>query len=101
MNFPMKRSKTYLLKKSPRKTKKYQLVGSGVNIHFGAKGYQDYTTHHDDQRKERYIKRHSNEDWTKINAGSLSRYILWNKKTLTASVKDFEKRFGVKVKIVK
>jgi hypothetical protein len=37
-----------------------------------------------------------NENWDKPDTpGALSRYILWNKKTLRASIRDFKKRFGV------
>ena len=51
-------------------------------IHFGATGYQDYTTHHDDERKQRYIQIHkSRENWNDpMTAGSLSYYVLWTRK---------------------
>ena len=64
---------------------------------FGAKGYDDYTIHKDDKRKERYMNRHKkNEDWNDYTtAGSLSRFILWNKKTIGESVNDYIKRFGL------
>lgn len=66
-------------------------------VHFGAKGYDDYTTHKDEKRKELYIKRHEkNENWNNpITPGSLSRWILWNLPTLEASIKDFKKRFSL------
>lgn len=63
---------------------------------FGQKGYSDYTKHKDPLRKERYIARHKrmHEDWNDpTRAGTLSRYILWNKKTFKASLKDYRKRF--------
>lgn len=66
---------------------------------FGAKGYEDYTTHHDNERKERYINRHRDkEDWNNpFTAGSLSRWILWNKKDLHKSIKDYTKIFDFKL----
>lgn len=69
--------------------------------HFGAKGMSDYTIHKDDARKKRYLARHDDkktkEDWSKfMTAGSLSRYILWNKKTFEESLKDYKKRFKLK-----
>ena len=66
--------------------------------HFGAKGMSDYTIHKDKKRKERYMKRHKvNENWNDpTTAGSLSRYILWNKPTLKASIEDYRKRFKIK-----
>ena len=66
-------------------------------VHFGAKGMSDYTKHKDDERKERYLDRHrANENWNSpTTAGALSRWILWNKKTLRASIEDFKKRFNL------
>jgi hypothetical protein len=65
---------------------------------FGADGYSDYTQHKDKNRKERYIERHKkNENWSDpTTAGALSRYILWNKPTITESKKDFKKKFNLK-----
>lgn len=61
---------------------------------FGDNRYEDYTIHNDDKRKANYISRHKKrENWNKINKGSLSRWILWNKKTKKASISDFKKRF--------
>jgi hypothetical protein len=57
-------------------------------LHFGAKGYSDFLIHKDDKRKELYIARHKkNEDWSKINPGSLSRYILWEFVDLDKAIK--------------
>ena len=66
--------------------------------HFGAAGMSDYPTHKDKARKNRYLDRHKqNENWENYkSAGSLSRYILWNKETLTASIADYKKRFKLK-----
>ena len=67
-------------------------------LHFGGKGYSDFLINKDDKRKELYIARHKkNEDWEKINPGSLSRWILWNKPTIQESIKDFEKKFNIKI----
>lgn len=94
---------SYELQSSKRKDKKYSIkTPDGKNtIHFGAKGYEDYTTHKDPERKERYIARHKvREDWTKsgINtAGFWAFHLLWNKPTLTESIKDIEKRFNIKI----
>ena len=60
----------------------------------------DFTKHNDEDRKKRYLNRHrKNENWEKyMTAGSLSRYILWNKKTLKASIEDYIKRFNLTLK---
>ena len=60
----------------------------------------DYTMHHDDKRKQNYISRHSNEDWTRGNIESaawLSRWILWEKPSLREAITHANKMYqGVK-----
>ena len=89
--------------KSTREGKKYMVVldnnGSKKTIHFGASGYDDYTTHHDEERKKRYIDRHQKrEDWTNsgiLTSGFWSKHLLWNKKTIATSMKDIRDRFSL------
>jgi len=89
------------LRKSLKPAKKYDAVfdveGKEKIISFGAAGMSDFTLHHDEARKERYLNRHrKNEHWDKPDTpGALSRYILWNKKTLKASLRDYKKRFNL------
>lgn len=87
---------------SHRKDKKYMVVVNGKVIHFGQKGYEDFTTHKDRKRMERYLLRHQkNEDWTEsgiLTAGWWSRFLLWNKPTIEKSIEDINSRFGIKVK---
>jgi hypothetical protein len=66
--------------------------------HFGASGYEDYTTHGEIQRKMNYIARHKDkEDWKDyMSSGSLARFILWNKPTLSASIEDYMSRFRLR-----
>ena len=54
----------------------------------------DYTIHKDKKRKNNYMIRHKKrENWKNpLSAGSLSRYILWNKEDLNESIKDFKKK---------
>ena len=67
-------------------------------LHFGAAGMQSFYEHKDEERKQRYIARHSaNENWNDyMSSGSLSRWILWHKPTLSASYNDYIKKFGLK-----
>ena len=66
--------------------------------HFGSAGMSDYTKHKDDERKQRYLDRHrNNENWDDyMTPGSLSRFILWNKPTINASYNDYLKKFNLK-----
>lgn len=63
--------------------------------HFGQAGASDFTIHKDEARKQLYLDRHKkNENWSDpMTAGALAKYILWNKPTLEASIRDFKKRF--------
>ena len=84
--------------KSTRKDKKYMITYNGKKIHFGAKGYSDYTIHKDPKRKASYLARHKpNENWKDPTTGGFwSRWILWNDPT---SIEDnmikLHKRFNI------
>ena len=71
-------------------------------VSFGAAGYEDYTTHKDKERMNRYNARHkAKENWTASGiktAGFWSKWLLWNKPSLSASIKDIQTRFGVTIK---
>lgn len=89
-----------VIKKSTQPKKKYMAVftdnGKKVKTtHFGSAGMSDFTKHKDEERKKRYLDRHrKNENWNdKFSAGALSRWILWNKPTLRASIADYKRRF--------
>ena len=70
-------------------------IDGKIAVSFGAKGYSDFTQHKDPARKQRYLNRHkARENWNDpTTAGSLSKNVLWNKQSITASVKDMDKQF--------
>ena len=85
--------------RSSRKDKKYMVNVNGRVIHFGARGYDDYTVHNDERRKANYLARHKHENWTdKTTAGFWARWLLWNKPTLAESIKDVNNRFDLHVR---
>jgi len=65
--------------------------------HFGQAGADDYTITKDKEQRTRYRNRHKKDldtnDYKK--AGYLSWFLLWNKPTLTESIKDYKKRFNL------
>lgn len=85
----------YILLHSDKSNKKYMIYHEGKKVYFGANGYEDYTIHHDDERKLRYIDRHQkNEKWNDPStAGFWSRWLLWNKPTINESLSDIRKKF--------
>ena len=42
---------TVLISKRSKTNKKYQAQINNKTVHFGAAGYEDYTTHHDIERR--------------------------------------------------
>ncbi len=86
---------------SPRPHKKLVAVfaygdGRGTKTtHFGAAGYEDFTTHGDEERRRRYVARHQAREHfdDPVTAGALSRWILWNKRSAAASIADYRRRF--------
>jgi hypothetical protein len=80
---------------------KYEAYINGKEVSFGADGFEDFTTHGDEERKKNYLARHKpREDWTKRGiktAGFWSRWLLWNKPSIEASIEDIEDRFNVKI----
>ena len=96
----MSKSK-FILTKSKKKDKKWSITNNDKTIHFGQKGYSDFTINKDPNRKKNYIKRHKNkENWNKsgINtAGFFAKHLLWNKPTLKKSIKSTEDRFNIDI----
>ena len=91
------------LDKSERKNKKYVIVfmkenGRPLTIHFGSKNSQTYLDHKDKAKRSAYIARHApNENWDEINAGSLSKHLLWGKSTdLDKNLNEYLKKFNIK-----
>jgi hypothetical protein len=99
MNKPVKLISISNSEKPDKKLKAIFLMNNGNNktIHFGSKNSKTYLDHKDETIKSNYEKRHIvREDWNNpITAGSLSKHILWNKKTLTESINDYKKKFGL------
>lgn len=89
------------IKKSNKSGKKYMATfeknGRKKVVHFGFSGMSDMTKHKDPARRKRYIKRHKKDLRTAdpTRAGFLSMFVLWNKQSLQASIKDYKRRLNV------
>ncbi len=92
------------IKRSHKREKKWDAVfDNGKTVPFGQKGYNDYTIYTKKfgaktakKHRKSYLTRHSGmgEHWNKPDTpGALARWILWNKPTFKASVRDYKKRF--------
>ena len=87
--------------KSDNPKKKYKAIftktdGKTKTIHFGAIAYDDYTTHHDKERRAQYRRRHEKDlKGDSMRAGYLSYYILWGDSTnIQTNIKSFKNKFG-------
>ena len=92
------------IKKSTKEHKKMMAIltyddGRTKTVHFGAEGYEDYTTSKDKEQRSRYLLRHKkNENWdVPDTAASLSKHILWGPTTSRQeNIRLFKKRFNLK-----
>ena len=73
----------------------------GPKVHFGRKGYSDFTIHKDPVRMKRYLTRHrSRENWTRAGAktaGFWSRWLLWSEPNFQAALHRTQKVLGRKI----
>lgn len=102
----------FYLYKSDKKDKKYVMVMPSFKHkhYFGQNNYRDFTLMNDknskfylddknkrDDVKRAYLKRHSKDPKGIHQPSTLSDMILWNKPTINESIKDYEKKYNVKV----
>lgn len=107
-----------ILKKSKRKDKKYVAKDEKRTIHFGGvkedgTPYRDFTLMNDrnskyyepnpnerQRIKANYRRRHKGDNLENpFSAGALSYYLLWNRPSLKQSIKDYENKFNIKIKL--
>lgn len=84
--------------RSPAEGKKWRAVFSdGTHTDFGAAGYEDYTQHRDEGRREAYRRRHEKDlaSGDPRSAGFLSYFILWgDRASVRANAKTYQRLFG-------
>jgi hypothetical protein len=92
------------VRRSTRPTKKLMATfDDGRVVHFGAAGYGDYIVWHRRSpataraKKAAYLARHgATERWSDpATPATLSRYILWGRPTLGASIRAYKRAFKV------
>jgi hypothetical protein len=77
------------------KKKFYIINDQNQKVYFGDSRYEDFTTHKDEERKQRYIARHKkNENFYDINSPSFwSRFYLWEKPTKKEAYENIKKKY--------
>jgi hypothetical protein len=91
------------VEKSEKPEKKWKAIfemdtGRTKTTHFGQRSAEDYTQHHDKERRERYRSRHKKDlntgDFTR--PGYLSWYLLWGDSTsFQQNLSSYRQRFGL------
>ena len=66
-------------------------------VSFGSPDHDNFTINKDEKRKRAYLARHKKDLQTNdpTRAGYLSYYLLWNKKSLKESIKDYKQKFNL------
>jgi hypothetical protein len=87
--------------RSANKDKKYTVKVDNKTIHFGGKGYDDYTTLKSDpdrdKRKDRYLARHKKDPNTIDSAGFWARELLWSKPDIRDAAQAISRKINRKV----
>jgi hypothetical protein len=92
------------IKPSTRATKKYvaefddKATGKHKTVHFGAKGYDDFTLTKNPEQAERYRTRHAKDLLTEaaqtgMSPGALSYYVLWTSPSLEQGIRNYKKHY--------
>ena len=91
------------IEKSPKSQKKWRAVfetdsGRIKQTDFGDSSMEDYTQHHDKERRDAYRSRHQKDLQTNdpTRAGYLSWFLLWGDyKSLTSNLAAYRKKFNL------
>lgn len=84
---------------STRTNKRFRIEFSHPKkiIHFGQRGGNTYIDHQDELKRENYLKRHMvREDWSEVNPGSLSAFLLWGSSSdLRINLISYLRKYGI------
>jgi hypothetical protein len=92
--------KYYFPYPSDKPEKKYYIITKdNKRVYFGQASASDFTIHKDEDRKNRYIKRHEKNEskfWNKSGIDTPSFWalnLLWNKPTIKESYQDIKRKY--------
>ena len=83
-----------VITKSAKYDKRLKADFGNKTVHFGAKGGSTFVDRKDPKIKANWEARHRvRENWKDYDsAGALSKHVLWNKPSLTTSIRDLNAR---------
>jgi hypothetical protein len=81
---------------------KSTMTGKTFRRFFGDAAYEDYTTHKDAHRRDRYILRHGRREkqhWKNLTTpAALSRFVLWESPNIRTAIAKYRRMVAQKVK---
>jgi hypothetical protein len=93
----------YVVKKSTRQDKKWQVMTPWRTIHFGNSKFPDYTQHKDVERQAFYLDNHRRRDrekWDDMRTSQFwERWLLWNNPSLEGAIRSMDLELGLVIKI--
>ena len=94
-------NKKYILKKSKRKGKRFELDMGEMSHHFGSDVGKTYIDGRTDKEKKNWEARHkSDKNWNNKHSGIYySRHLLWSEPTLKEAIKKLEKKDKIKIEL--
>jgi len=94
-------NKNYILKKSTRKGKRFEIDMNDMSHHFGSEDGKTYIDGRTNKEKDAWIARHKKDkNFNNKHSGIYySRHLLWSEPTLKEAIKKLEKKDKIKIKI--
>ena len=92
---------TYVLRKSNRKGKRFEIDMGDHSHHFGSDVGKTFIDGRTEKERQAWIARHDKDkNWDNKHSGIYhSRFLLWHKPTLKEAIKDYEKKHGIRIKV--
>ena len=100
--YKLDNNKNYILKKSKRKGKRFEIDMNNMSHHFASKDGKTYIDGRTDKEKDAWVKRHEKDKgWNDKHSGIYySRHLLWGKfPDLKKNIKLLEKKDKVKIEL--
>tara|TARA_R110002012_G_scaffold310509_1_gene518822 strand:+ start:691 stop:999 length:309 start_codon:yes stop_codon:yes gene_type:complete len=91
--------KKFILKKSDRKGKRFEIIMSDHSHHFGSNVGKTFIDHKDKDKKSAWIARHqTNKNYNSKHSGIFhSKELLWTEPSLDKAINRYEKKYGVNI----
>jgi hypothetical protein len=92
-------SKTFILKKSNNKGKRFEIIMKDHSHHFASDVGKTFIDHKDKKKKSAWIQRHKKDkNYNSKHSGIFhSKELLWSEPTLDKAIKRYEDKYDVNI----